>query len=206
MTRKMVFLFAALFILSACAPNPVDVAEGERIVMQARQDALAAEQIREQRAVEHALKVKNDQAAAYQFQQMTRGFLRVATVFGSLSLAFALMSTGASVSIAVVGAGKAFSIAAEFKARQLCLDPKTGTYPQFVFHIHGEKYALADPNTHSSRLLDANHEPDRQAIVNAGYIAAVGVQSHNARFSMHNSKVEDVPPPQIPLVIEGTSQ
>jgi len=204
--KSAVFCAAVLILgLSACAPNPVDIADGIRIQEEAAQDALNQEQLREQRAIEHAQKMKNEQAAALEWQGALRGWILVGKIFGGTALVFLLLGAGVGGSIAIVGAGQGISAAAKLKANLIYMDPATGTFPQFVFHVHGSKYALADPNTHSSILLDMNNPADKQSIINAGYIAALGVQSRHARTSLHEGDVASVPTPEIPLVIEGKS-
>ena len=199
-----------VLLLTGCQPNPIDVADGERIKIEAQTAALAADQERVFLEQEHALKMVNDQAAAFQYQQFLRGLLRVGTVFGSIALAFGLLGAGAGASIAAVGTGQAVSKAANFKALMVYADVRTGMFPQFVQLVHegpaGKKWALADPNTRSSILLDVKNVSDAQSIVNAGYIAAAGVMSRNARITVNQGESSPFEPPEIPLVLEGVER
>jgi hypothetical protein len=211
--KLKLFALAALFVLSGCAlfePNPVDVADGQRIVIEAQVAAENAEQAREFAAQEQVIKIGNEEAASFQRQQLMRGLYRVGTVFGSIALAVGLLAVGAGVGYAAVGTGQAIGIAAKFKATLIYMDAKTGTYPHFVIEVHsGPKlklFAEVDPNTHSSRLLNENHEPDRQAVVNAGHIAALGIQTHNGRVTVHQGDQLPVDHPQIPLIVQNESR
>jgi hypothetical protein len=201
---KSLALFVLFAALSACAPNPIDVATGEQIKIQAASAALDAEQARVFAEQNQAAKLANDEAAAAKFQAMIKTLYQVGAIFGGIALAVALVGAGAGIGYAAVGTGQAISIATKFKATLVYLDPATGTYPQYPMLVSesptGKVWALVDPNTHSSILLNVNNIPDKQSIINAGYIAAIGIQTRNGRLTVHQGDVLPVDQPNIPVL------
>lgn len=204
MKLKPLALFVLFAALSACAPNPIDVADGERIKIEAQVAALKAEQERAFAEQNQAVKLANDEAAALKRQAMMKILYQVGSVFGGIALAIALVGAGVGVGYAAVGTGQAVGIAAKFKATLTYADPATGMYPQYPMLVSespaGKVWALVDPNTHSSTLLNVNNAPDKQSIINAGYIAAIGIQTRNGRVTVHQGDQLPVDQPNIPVL------
>jgi hypothetical protein len=199
-----------LFALSACAPNPIDVADGERIKIEAQVAALNAEQARAFAEQNQAAKLANDEAAAQKYQAMLKTLYGVGSVFGGIALAVGLVGAGAGVAISLVGSAQALALAAKFKATLVYPDPVTGRFPQFPMKVHegprGTVWALVDPGTHSSILLDVTTMPDPQSIVNDGYLLALGVSTRNTRVTVHQGDQLPVDQPQIPLIVQNESR
>ena len=211
--RKAMLLMLAAVMLSACAlfePNPVDVGTKYKIETEANSAALKAEQDRIFAEQNQAAKLANDEAAALKRQALMKTLYQVGSVFGGIALAIGLVGVGVGVGYSAIGTGQAVGIAAKFKATLIYPDPTTGQFPQFPFLVHdgpkGKLWALVDPGSHSSILLNVNNKPDAQSIVNAGYLAALGVSTRNGRVVIHQGEQLPVDQPQIPLIVQNESR
>lgn len=189
MRRAMVVFLLAL-VLSGCGPDPRQAAAADATRIQAEQAAADAEAARTQRAAEQALKLKEEQETQKQWVESKTFFMRWFMFFAtfSVSLAASMVLLGMATGLAwgSVGAGRAASFAAALKARQIPVNPETGSFPLLEYNGNGI-ITLTDPNTGKTVRADTRNEADRQMIAGAFAVRLNSALAYNARKAKDSS-------------------
>lgn len=181
MTLILICVFLA-FGLAACADDPRNVADANATTLKAQQDAFDQQQARDQKSAEEQLLLEQKKAQSQQWIESWNFYVRWSMVFITIGTAIVILSTSTGASWALIGIGRAASFAAALRARQIPLDPDTGSFPALTYEGHGI-VALTDLNTGLTVKLDTRNEADRQLIAGSMALRLGGVVSRNARLA-----------------------
>jgi hypothetical protein len=188
------FILPALvitFLLASCgAPDPRKEAAAYAARVAADQQAADSEQARQQSADLHAAEMQRIQteqeksdALAAQWEKTVNGIYLWGGRFLVVAICVCLLALAAGISYTSIGTSQAIVRAANVRANLVQLNPATRQFPLLIQHVHGNRYALINPNTDSVRMLDLDNAPDRQMIAAAGVTQLAGVLASEAARS-----------------------
>jgi hypothetical protein len=182
MKKSYCFLFGCLllFSLSACGPDPVDIANGYAIQQHADDQAAANAQRLKQEQEIHDYKMENLEAAQVAVQEQLIQIAKWIGWAGRISALMSILALGIGLSVFLVGSGRAGARAAIIRAHLIPLDARTRQYPLYLYNVHNTRYALVNPNTNSVVMLDAKNPVDRQMIASVGAVQLTGLLADNA--------------------------
>ena len=191
-----------LIFVNACAPDPRKEAEAYKTRIEADQNALNSQQNRQQKADLHAVQVEalkveqgHKEATAAQWREGLNKMIHYGFIFATISLCVSLLALTFSFSYSSVGMAKATVRAMDVRANQIMLDRVTRQFPLFIQHVHGDKYALHNPNAGSVVMLDVSNPADRQLIATSGATQIAGVIAQEASRSADPAGVAIIQPP-----------
>lgn len=202
-TIRLLLALISLALLASCAPDPRKNAEAYRIRSTADEQAANEAQARKQSEDLHNMELQR--LAEEQARRDETHAKKVAAlnaiwstfkIAGSISLVLLLFAVTASISRATYGLANASVIAAEFHANLIALDPATRQFP-LLRQVHGNHYALHNPNTGSVLMLNAAREEDRQLITAMGATQLAGAIAYEARQSSDPAGMVMMSPPMI---------
>lgn len=200
----MVFLIFAVSAISACAPDPRKEAQAYAIKSEADQTAINNEQVRQQSDDVHNIEIQQLQldqahreATAKNWNAAMNSIIKWFGVFGSVAVGIGLIAVAVSFSRASYGLGVAVARAAYVRANLIPLDRVTRQFPLLLQHVHGNRYALHNPNVGSVLMLDSGKDPDRQLIATSGATQIAGVLAQEASRSSDPAGVSMINPPVI---------
>lgn len=206
MNKKLLVLLLAVFMLSACAPDPRKEAQAFAIESEAQQKALDQEQARAQDEELHNIVVQQEEVELQKERANAAAWVRIADTFITSLIALLLVGLAAvvyEVSRTAKGIGNAMVIAAETRANLIPLNPTTRQYPLFIKHVSGHRFAIHNPNTGSVILLDERNEADRQMIASVAQVQVSGVLASEARQSNDPAGMAMIRPPMIDVKADG---
>lgn len=206
MNKKLLVLLLAVFMLSACAPDPRKEAQAFAIESEAQQKALDQEQARAQDEELHNIVVQQEEVELQKERANAAAWVRIADTFITSLIALLLVGLTAvvyEVSRTAKGIGNAMVIAAETRANLIPLNPTTRQYPLFIKHVSGHRFAIHNPNTGSVILLDERNEADRQMIASVAQVQVSGVLASEARQSNDPAGMAMIRPPMIDVKADG---
>lgn len=166
---KILAIVLIVFALTACAPDPRDVADAHRTTILADQEAADREQARAMRQAEWERTLPERLAA-----------LNRALLIGSISLSVFLATAAVGGGWAAIGAGKAAARAAIVRANLIPLDAGTRQFPLLLNYLGRGRYSLVDPNTEMVQLLDTRQPADREKFRQMGMVKLAGVVAQEA--------------------------
>ena len=191
-----------VMLISACAPDPRKEAEAYATRIEADQNALNSEQNRQHAEQLHQFELQRramDQENQKAIQSQWQLALNRAIWGGSITLiivvCFSVVSVTRTINQTVEGVGAAFVRRADVGANLIPLDRVTRQFPLFIQHVHGDKYALHNPNAGSVVMLDVSNPADRQMIATSGATQIAGVIAQEARQSTDPAGVSIIQPP-----------
>jgi len=191
-----------VMLISACAPDPRKEAEAYATRIEADQNALNSEQNRQHAEQLHQFELQRramDQENQKAIQPQWQLALNRAIWGGSITLiivvCFSVVSVTRTINQTVEGVGAAFVRRADVGANLIPLDRVTRQFPLFIQHVHGDKYALHNPNVGSVVMLDVSNPADRQMIATSGATQIAGVIAQEARQSTDPAGVSIIQPP-----------
>ena len=191
-----------VMLISACAPDPRKEAEAYATRIEADQNALNSEQNRQHAEQLHQFELQRramDQENQKAIQPQWQLALNRAIWGGSITLiivvCFSVVSVTRTINQTVEGVGAAFVRRADVGANLIPLDRVTRQFPLFIQHVHGDKYALHNPNAGSVVMLDVSNPADRQMIATSGATQIAGVIAQEARQSTDPAGVSIIQPP-----------
>ena len=191
-----------VMLISACAPDPRKEAEAYATRIEADQNALNSEQNRQHAEQLHQFELQRramDQENQKAIQPQWQLALNRAIWGGSITLiivvCFSVVSVTRTINQTVEGVGAAFVRRADVGANLIPLDRVTRQFPLFIQHVHGDKYALHNPNAGSVVMLDVSNPADRQLIATSGATQIAGVIAQEARQSTDPAGVSIIQPP-----------
>jgi len=191
-----------VMLISACAPDPRKEAEAYATRIEADQNALNSEQNRQHAEQLHQFELQRramDQENQKAIQPQWQLALNRAIWGGSITLiivvCFSVVSVTRTINQTVEGVGAAFVRRADVGANLIPLDRVTRQFPLFIQHVHGDKYALHNPNVGSVVMLDVSNPADRQLIATSGATQIAGVIAQEARQSTDPAGVSIIQPP-----------
>lgn len=202
----MLILLVLTVLLAACQPDPRREAEAYATRSQADLEAANAEQARQQSEELHQVEMQKaqidletKQATADSWRHGVNLFFRVVFWFAIAAVCYTLF-VGAQKTVdaygkVTAGVGDAIVRAATVRANLIQLDVKTRQYPVFLNYIEKGKYALVNPNTNSTILLDTRNEPDRQMIASVSGVQIAGMIGYEARKSNDAASIALISPP-----------
>lgn len=206
MNKKLLVLLLAIFMLSACAPDPRKEAQAIAIKTDAQQSALDKEQARQQSEELHNIVVQREEIELQKQQANAAAWNRAADTFITSILALLIVLIAAiayEIMRTTKGIGNAMVIAAETRANLIPLNPTTRQYPLFIKHVSGHRFAIHNPNTGSVILLDERNEADRQMIASVAQVQVSGVLASEARQSNDPAGMAMIRPPMIDVKADG---
>jgi hypothetical protein len=196
--NKLFFLFALIFFLSSCAPDPRNAADAYATQSQADQAALDAAQQRSFLADQHALELQ--QANAQLAMQIAARNRLVTTLSytGSAALGAIILASLAIIVVTMINSSRAVKVyvmrRAEVHANLIPLDPVTRQYPLFIQYTGKGNFSLTNPNTGQVLLLDTNNEADRQAIAASAQVATAGILAAAASHARSPQDISRIRP------------
>ena len=200
--KKVLPIILLLILVSACAPDPRKEAEAYATRIEADQNALNSEQNRQHAEQLHQFELQRramDQENQKAIQSQWQLALNRAIWGGSITLiivvCFSVVSVTRTINQTVEGVGAAFVRRADVGANLIPLDRVTRQFPLFIQHVHGDKYALHNPNAGSVVMLDVSNPADRQMIATSGATQIAGVIAQEARQSTDPAGVSIIQPP-----------
>jgi hypothetical protein len=207
--KKYIPIFLFLIIaLTACQPDPRKEADAYATRVQADQDALNQQQNREHAEQQHSIFLQeltveqgHREATKQEWRKGLNTMIRWGFIFATFTVCLGLVAFGIAFSWSSVGVAKATAQGAMLKANLIYMDKVTRTFP-LLQHVHGTKFALHNPNTDGVRMLDIDHDPDRQLIANLGSVQVVGLVADAARTSNDPAGVAIIQPPTINVTQE----
>jgi hypothetical protein len=141
MTKNKLYIFLLLAFLVSCAPGPVDVAKGYKVISEADQAAKTAEQERKFSEDQHAAKLEREQYWAGVWNEV-----RPAVVFlGRLvlySLYFLVIVFAISLSYMSFRSARAYGTFIDIRVSLIHPDRETGVRPQILMPVRN---ALPEP-------------------------------------------------------------
>jgi hypothetical protein len=201
---KKTFLILLLLTLTACAPDPRREAEAYQIKLEADQAAITQEQNRQHTEQLHDLQIQqlamdqeNQKAWQGQWQIAGSRAIWLGSITIILAVCFSIIVITRITTKTIQGVGAALVRRADVSANLIKLDRVTRQFPLFVQHVHGDKYALHNPNTGSVIMLDVANEADRQLITTAGLTQLAGVIAQEAAKSQDPAGVSVMRPPVV---------
>jgi len=186
-------VFVLLLWLTACAPDPRDVAEADAMRLEAQQAALGQAQARVHQQKMWSIDEAERQAISAEIVRAKAWVIRWAA--GSLSVV--LVAMGIGLSWGLIGAGRAAAQAAAVRANLIPLDATTRQFPLLLRYVGRGRYTLANPNTGSVVMLDTRRKEDRQLIAASGAVQLAGAIAAEARKSRDPASVAIIRPPII---------
>ncbi|HLE91807.1 MAG TPA: hypothetical protein VI753_11715, partial [Anaerolineales bacterium] len=135
------------------------------------------------------------EATAAQWREGLNKMIHYGFIFATISLCVSLLALTFSFSYSSVGMAKATVRAMDVRANQIMLDRVTRQFPLFIQHVHGDKYALHNPNAGSVVMLDVSNPADRQMIATSGATQIAGVIAQEASRSADPAGVAIIQPP-----------
>ena len=202
MNKHIFPILAALLFLSACAPDPRKEALAFQIQTQAKQDALDAELNRAHLQDVHEFLMQQYEATAKEWRSGLNKMIQVGFDFATITVCVILLALAGSFLYGSAGMTSAWIKKAHFRAEWVPLDPETRTFP-LLRCVHGQRYALSNPNTGSVLMLDVRNEADRQLIAILGATQIAGVIGQEARRSSDPASISVMRPPIVD-VKDGT--
>jgi hypothetical protein len=202
--RVSLLAMLVLIVISACAPDPRKEAQAYATRSEADQSALTQEQQRQQSQDLHAIDMQQKQleqqhreATAQRWEAAMNSIIKWFGWAGSVAVFMAVIAMAITFSRTSLGVGEAMVRAANVRANLIQLNPTTRQFPLLIQHVHGNKYALHNPNLGSVVMLDAGKDADRQLIATAGATQIAGVLATEARRSSDPAGVAMV---NVPIV------
>lgn len=199
---RLILGMIALLLLTSCGQDPRKQAEANRIEAESSIKANDALQNRQHADELHDLEVneielKQARIEATQAKRIAALGMMWDTfkIFGSVSLAVALLAVAWSVARTSYGLSNVAVEAAGVRANLIPLDRETRQFP-LLRQVHGSKYALHNPNTGSVLMLDTQREEDRQMISAMGATQLYGTVAHEAAGSAN----EAIPMMRLPII------
>jgi len=200
--KKVLPIILLLILVSACAPDPRKEAEAYATRIEADQNALNSEQNRQHAEQLHqfdlqrrAMDQENQKAIQPQWQLALNRAIWGGSITLIIVVCFSVVSVTRTINQTVEGVGAAFVRRADVGANLIQLDRVTRQFPLFIQHVHGDKYALHNPNAGSVVMLDVSNPADRQMIATSGATQIAGVIAQEARQSTDPSGVSIIQPP-----------
>ncbi len=195
--KRLILTFGLLAVLLAgCAPDPRRQADADATRMQAEQLAANQEQVREQDAQEHDLKMQDRRATQAAWQAALNKMIRSFMIFGQVTIALWLLSLGVTGVWMMYGTTRAYNRWVEVRANLIHLDPRTGTYPALIQYIGQGRYSLTYPDN-SVLMLDTRNEHDRAKVIAMANIQHSYTLAHQARLSHKPGEIAQIPAAQI---------
>lgn len=179
----------ALLLLTACGVDPRKEAEAFRIKQETFVNNADAEVQRAHEQQMNDLRIR--QLAEEQARRDEAHAQRVASakamwttvkIFGSISLAVAMLATAFFYTRTTYGLSLVAIEAAQVRANLIPLDRVTRQFP-LLRQVHGSRYVLHNPNTGAVVMLDTSRDEDRQMIAAMGMTQLAGAIAHEARQS-----------------------
>jgi len=199
--RKSIVLLSLLLFVTACGPDPRKEAQAYQIQSQADQDALTSAQARQHAEDLHTIQVQqarleeqHREATAQEWRAGLNKMIKFGFTSATVGLCVFLLALAYSFSYSSIGMAKAATRAADVRANLIMLDPGTRQFPLFVQHIHGNRFALHNPNVGSVIMLDMSNPADRQLIATAGATQLAGVIAQEASHSTDPAGVSIIQP------------
>jgi len=172
----------ALILLTSCGADPRKEAQAYATRSEANQEAFDRQIAREQSNDLHQYEMDRKEAKAAAIDKAANAVYGAIKIFGPLAVAVACLALAASFWTASRGIARAAVTYAELRANLIHMDKDTRTYPM-LRHVHGTRYALANPNTESVVMLDVHNESDRQLLASFGATQLNGAVAQEARLS-----------------------
>jgi len=200
--KKVLPIILLLILVSACAPDPRKEAEAYATRIEADQNALNSEQNRQHAEQLHqfdlqrrAMDQENQKAIQPQWQLALNRAIWGGSITLIIVVCFSVVSVTRTINQTVEGVGAAFVRRADVGANLIPLDRVTRQFPLLIQHVHGDKYALHNPNAGSVVMLDVSNPADRQMIATSGATQIAGVIAQEARQSTDPAGVSIIQPP-----------
>lgn len=207
--NRLLPMIILMMLISACAPDPRKEAEAYATRIEAEQAALNAQQNRAHEQELHqfqlqqlAMDQENRKATQQQWQLAGNRAIWGGSITLIIVICFSVISVARTVSQTVEGVGAAFVRRADVGANLIHLGPH-GQFPLLIQHVHGDKYALHNPNVGSVVMLDASNPADRQMIATSGATQIAGVIAQEARQSADPAGVAIIQPPIVDVQDES---
>lgn len=201
--RHLLGVIAIAILLASCAPDPRKAAEADRIRTEAQSQAETDELFRAHTDDLHALEVAELEARLQRIEatqekriEALNAMWTSVKISGFIAVFVVILALGFSISRASYAIANATAEAAHVKANLIHLDRVTRQYP-LLRHVHGDRYALTNPNTGSVYMLDAGREEHRQMISAMGVTQLAGVIGQEARQSSDPAGLAMMSPPII---------
>lgn len=192
--KRVLFMIALVFLVSACAVDPRKEAEAYQIRSKADQERLNSEAARQQQqkldeiqVQQEKISVQNREATIAEWRKglnmvLHYGFY-VATSVVCFILFMAARSIATSFATATEGLSMAIVRAAEVKANLIQLDPVTRQYPVYLQYLGNGRFSAVNLNVNAVLVLDTRNDPDRQMIAAMGATQYAGALAREARQS-----------------------
>jgi hypothetical protein len=195
--KRMVWVILVIFLLGACAPSPLDLADADVIRWKGEQEAADQAQARAQRETQFQTEQQMRDQQSAQWVASWNQFVKNTMFVLNICVGFSMIGTSVGLIIAVISTGQAWAIYAKARAKTaadlIYPDPQTRLFPLLKYE-HKGKYTLANPGNDSVRLLDSAHEPDRQLIAAMSAIQLAGTVAYEARKSKQPAAIVEVEP------------
>ena len=172
----------ALILLTSCGIDPRKEAQAYETRSSADQQSANQELARQQNSELHQYEMERREARAAAIDKTVNTIYGTIRIFGSFALAVSLIAIAASFWTASRGIAKATVTYAETRANLIHLDKVTRQFP-LLQHVHGDRFALHNPNSGSVIMLNTSRDEDRQLISALGMTQLAGVIGHEARQS-----------------------
>ena len=200
--NKLLLLFALIFILSACAPDPRNAADAQATLINSQQAALNDAQQRSILADQHAIQMQQAQAQlSTQIAAHDRLIVWTSDA-GAAALASFILACAAIIIMNLITASKAAKVytmrRAEVKANLISLDPVTRQYPLLITFQKGI-FFLANPNIGQVLQLDTHNKADRQAISACAQVQTAGILAAAASHSKGPQDISRI----LPTIIDA---
>lgn len=207
--RISIYIMFLILALTACAPDPRKEADAYATRIQAEQDALNSEQARLHNEDLHVIQLQEQvleqghrEATKQEWRAGLNTMIRWGFGFGTFALCLVLVGAAVSSVYSAMGTAKAMVHMANVKANLIYLDPATHQFPLF-HHVHGDRFAMHNPNDGSVVMLDLSQAADRQKIAGANATQMAGEIANQARQSSDPAGVSIVRPVVIDAEEEG---
>lgn len=178
---RIILLMLTVLLLAACAPDPRSVAEADATTRQSQEEALDAQQARNQEAVRFALQQRQAEELSAEWIKAWSSFVTVFMWTATISAVIGLLALATGFSFMAVNTGRAVGQAALVKANLIYMDKNTRAYPLFLQHTGQGKFTLTDMTTGLIRELDIRDKGHRDLIAGANMARLAGVVAFEAR-------------------------
>jgi len=209
--KRILILVMLWILMSGCTPDPRKQAQAFEIQSKAEQDALNnemdrqhAEELHDIQVQELQLEEQHREATAKEWRAGLNKMIHYGFIFGTIGVCVSLLALAYSFSRGAIGVANATARMAEMRANLIYLDATTRQFPLFQ-HVHGERFAMHNPNDGSVVMLDMSNPADRQKIATSGATQIAGVIAQEARQSNDPAGVAIINPPVIEVQADGVT-
>jgi hypothetical protein len=182
----VVLAVMVMLVSSSCAPDPRNQADADATTRQSQQATLDAEQKRAQAAAEWQQQQAFWKEIFSDLVAVWKAAIPIFATIFSFAVCFVVLSITYSASYTAIGLGRVAVKTAEFRARQIPLNPETFTFPALI--SPDEKYLL-DLNTKTAMAMGATSEPNADMVESLRARAEVVMQDYQAAHAWNGSKV-----------------